>query len=138
MPQGSAQLMHGNQSRQGGPLSQRAEEDLKYSDTAGIMESDTPIRPMTFRVENIPLGTTADQLKKFFYLEDQPRIKVRSIVPAADNYELDVQEYTATISFQAPNSMVPMPRMLDDNISIDNDFHGFTPLNQPQEPIAAE
>ena len=102
------------------------------------MESTIPTKPLSFRVENIPFGTTADQLKKFFYTEDQPRIQVRSIVPAVDNYELDVQEYTATVTFQSPNQMVPFPRLLDDNISIDNDFYGFTPLNYPQEPIAAE
>lgn len=105
---------------------------------SGTMESTAPIRPLTFRVENIPPGTTAEQLKKYFYTEDQPRVQVRSIVPAVDSYEQDIQEYTATVTFQAPNRMVPSPRVIDDNLSIDSDFHGFTPLNQPQDPIAAE
>lgn len=95
-------------------------------------------RPMTFRVENILLGTTEEQLKKCFYTEDQPGVQVKSIVPAVDNYELDIQEYTATILFQPPNQTVPCPRVLDDSISIDGDFYGFTPLVHPQEPIAAE
>lgn len=95
-------------------------------------------RPKTFRVENIPPGTTAEGLKKFFYTEDQARIEVRSIVPAVDSYDLNIQEYTATVTFQAPNQTVPSPRTLDDTISIDSDFHGFTPLNHPQEPIAVE
>ena len=95
-------------------------------------------RPWTFRVENIPLGTTEEQLKAYSYTEDQPGIQVKSIVPAVDNYELDVQELTATISFRSSNRMVLCPRVLDDNISIDSDFHGFTPLVHPQEPIAAE
>ena len=102
-------------------------------------ESMTKIgRPMTFRVENIPPGTSANELKKFFYAEDQPHIEIRSIVPAVDNYELDVQEYTATITFQSQNQMTTAPRVLDDDISIDSDFHGFTPLYHPQEAIAAE
>ena len=102
------------------------------------MESVSPNRPLTFRVENIPPGTTAEQLQKYFYTEDQPRIRIKSIVPAVDNYELDVREFTATITFQALNQGALSPRLLDDDISIDCDFHGFTPLNNPSEPIAAE
>lgn len=102
------------------------------------MESMIPSRPLTFRVENIPPGTTAEELKKQFYTEDQPRVRVRSIVPAVDNYELDIREYTATITFQAVNRNDLFPRLLDEDISIDRDFYGFTPLNHPQEPIAAE
>ena len=95
-------------------------------------------RPFTFRVENIPPSTTAEELIKCFYTEDQPRIRVRSLVPAVDSYELDIREYTATVSFQAANQSVLSPRLLDEDVSIDCDFHGFTPLNHPQEPIAAE
>ncbi len=102
------------------------------------MESMAPTRPYTFRVENIPPGTTAEELIKYFYTEDQPRIRVRSIVPAAHSYELDIQEYTATVTFQALDCSIMSPRLLDESISIDCDFHGFTPLNHPQEPIAAE
>ena len=102
------------------------------------MESMAPTRPYTFRVENIPPGTTAEELIKYFYSEDQPRIRVRSIVPAVDSYELDIQEYTATVTFQALNSSILTPRLFYEDISIDGDFHGFTPLNYPQEPIAAE
>ena len=102
------------------------------------MESMSPSRPFTFRVENIPPGTTAEELKDYFYTEDQPGIRIRSIVPAVDNYELDVRELTATVTFQALNRSVLSPRLLDDDISIDCDFHGFTPLSHPSEPIAAE
>ena len=93
---------------------------------------------MTFRAENLPPQITAEELKKLFYTEDQPRIEVRSIAPAVDSYELDVQQCTATVTFQALSATVLPPRVLDDDISVDGDFHGFTPLNRPQEPIAAE
>ncbi|KAL8732870.1 MAG: hypothetical protein Q9166_002471 [cf. Caloplaca sp. 2 TL-2023] len=95
-------------------------------------------RPRTYRVENIPQGTTAEGLKTFFYTEDQPHIEVRSIAPAVDSYELDIQDYTATVTFRAPNQTVTSPRVFDDRISIDSDFFGFTPLNHPQEPIALD
>ena len=97
-----------------------------------------PSRTKTFRVENIPPGTTAEGLKKLFYSEDQPRIEVRSIAPAVNSYELNIQEYTATVTFQALDQTVESPRVLDETISVDSDFHGFTPLNHPLEPIAAE
>ena len=100
------------------------------------MSSTHSNRPRTFRVENIPSGTTPEDLKKFFYTEDQPHIEVRSIVPAVDTYDL----YTATVLFHAPNLTVTTPRLIneDDGICVDDEFHGFTPLNHPQEPIAAE
>ena len=102
------------------------------------MEPMATSRPKTFRVENIPPDTTAEKLIKYFYTEDQPRVQVRSIVPAVDSYKLDMQEYTATITFQSVDPNVSSPRLVDDDLSIDCDFHGFTPLNHPQEPIAAE
>ena len=98
----------------------------------------SPSRPFTFRVENIPPDTTAEQLKNYFNTEDRTGLRIRSIVPAADNYELDVRELTATATFQALNRSVLSPRLLDDEISIDCDFYGFTPLNHPSEHIAAE
>lgn len=63
------------------------------------MESMAPTRPYIFRVENIPPRTTAEELIKYFYTEDQPRIRVRSIVPTVNSYELDIQKYTATVTF---------------------------------------
>ncbi|KAL9009039.1 MAG: hypothetical protein Q9173_005898 [Seirophora scorigena] len=98
------------------------------------------IRLRTFRVENIPPGTTAESLKAFFYTEDQPCTEVRSLVPAVDSYELDIQEYTAKGTFQAIQTQqtVTSPRTLDDTISVDSDFDGSTPLNNPQGPIAVD
>lgn len=101
------------------------------------MEAAQTIRPWTFRVEKIPSETTAERLKRYFHTEDQPYIQVRSIVPAVDREGLD-GELTATISFQTRDGTLTAPRVLDDTISVDSDFHGFTPLSQPKGPIAAE
>ena len=62
----------------------------------------------TFRVENIPPDTTAEQLKNYFNIEDRTDLRIRSIVPAADNYDLDVRELTATVTFQALNRSSPI------------------------------
>jgi len=91
-------------------------------------------RPKTFRVENISPSTTAQELKERFYTEDQPFLQVKSIVPAVDSIN-DDEECTATITFQAPSESVQSPRT---NLSVDSDFHGFTPLFQPKETIFAE
>lgn len=104
----------------------------------GATPSAVDRRLMTFRVEYIPPGTSADELKKYFYPEDQPHIDVRSLVPAVDNYESDIREYTATLTFRSPDQMVTSPRLIDDEISIDSDFYGFTPLTHPRESIVAE
>ena len=101
------------------------------------METARTMRPWTFRVENIPPKTTAEGLKGYFHPEDQDRIQVRSIVPAVDCEDFD-GELTATISFQTQDGTLTAPRVLDDTVSVDNDFHGFTPLSQPKGPIAAE
>ena len=101
------------------------------------MEAARTLRAWTFRVENIPPETTAERLKDYFHTEDQPYIQVRSIVPAVDCEGPD-GELTATISFQTRDETITAPRVLDDTISVDSDFHGFTPLSQPKGPIAAE
>lgn len=98
--------------------------------------SDT-LRPRTFRVEHIRQGTTAEQLKEYFNPEDRPRIKVRSIVPAVRNHDSG-GERTATITFQASDHLVPCPRLLDDDLSVDSDFYGFTPLYHPEKSVLAE
>ena len=88
-------------------------------------------------MEHIPLGTTAEQLKEYFDPEDRPRIGVKSIVPAVYNLS-SAEELTSTITFQASNSLQRCPRLLDDDLSIDSDFYGFTPLHHPKGSIVAE
>lgn len=102
------------------------------------MEANNLPRPLTFRVENIPCGTTAEGLKKHFHIDDQPYVDVRSFAPAIDSADAGT-EHTATILFQPPNKLIQEPRInLESSLSIDREFHGFTPLNDPSGPIAAE
>ena len=92
----------------------------------------TPTRPRCIRVQNIPCGTTREELKhEVFGLEDQSSVDVRSIAPAADGAH---GYLTATATWHGRQ----MPRIVDHRLSIDEDFYGFTPLNVPQEPIVAE
>ena len=87
-------------------------------------------RPWTYRVEHIPAGTSPTQLTEKFVDEDRPNIKVRSLAPAVDSGKL-----IATISF--PSSRPP-PEPTDEDLEVDREFIGFTPLNYPQEPLVAD
>lgn len=97
------------------------------------------LRPWTFRVENIPANTSAEQLLEHFVEQDRAGIEVRSLAPAIVSTD---GELTATISFLAQSGASRRePQLLDPDssmISIDEDFYGLTPLNAPQEPIIAE
>lgn len=55
------------------------------------MESMLPSRSLTFRVENISSGATAEEIAKHYYVEDQPRIRVGSIVLTVDINVLDIE-----------------------------------------------
>src|SRR5947209_2270909 len=93
-------------------------------------------KPQTYRVENIPSNVTDKDLIDFFDPEDRPYLLVRSLVPAVESY--GPGELTATIMFSPPNDKFLGPRVINDDISIDKDFYGFTPLNNPVGAIAAE
>ena len=100
------------------------------------------LKALTYRVENIPYGTTKEQLvSNYFYVKDQGDIKVKSLVPAVDTVEGEEGDYTATVLFHPHESRPDGPRVQDDSITVDRDFCGFTPLYVPPKekgPIAAE
>jgi len=93
-------------------------------------------RVWTFRVEDIPPGTTYEGLKTFFHEDDRPSVQVKSLFPAVDPGRDG--ELTATISFKPGANSAQKPRLLDDSSIIDDKFFGFTPLSHPEESIAAE
>src|SRR5436305_13338257 len=94
---------------------------------AGTRQADLP---WTYRVEDIPAGTSPLQLIAEFLAHDRPYIKVRSLVPAIEKGKL-----IATISY--PSSRPP-PETVDEELEVDCGFIGFTPLNTPKEPILAD
>lgn len=95
-------------------------------------------RPFAYRVQNIPAGTTREQLLIHFSKEDRSFIQVESFAPAADN-KGENGDLTATLSFSAPDAATraPLPKK-GNGITVDKDFYGLTPLNQPQESIDAD
>lgn len=99
-------------------------------------------KALTYRVENIPFGTTKEQLvRNFFYVKDQPDITVKSLVPAVETIEGEDGDLTATIMFHPHEPSPDGPRVQDDSITVDKDFRGFTPVYVPpadKGPIVAE
>ena len=97
-------------------------------------------KPLTYRVQNIPLETTEENFKfSYFTAQDRDYIKIKSWSLSIDSSEDEFRSYTATIFFYPP-----MKRELEtigDNINLDKDFLGFTPLFTPpmeKGPILAE
>ncbi|KAK8255637.1 ankyrin repeat-containing domain protein [Phyllosticta capitalensis] len=94
----------------------------------------TPKRKaLTYRVENIPKGTTRAQLvKNFFYTEDQDDLTVKSLCPSVESIAGEVEkELTATMLFRPREDRPNGPRVQDNEIDVDKDFLGFTPLYVP-------
>jgi hypothetical protein len=97
-------------------------------------------KPLTWRVEHIPPGTSPDDLKSYFYPEDRDYLKVKSLCPQVDTAEGEEDDLTATVYFNPPE-VGRVPRLATDNILVDKDFFGFTPLYFPPKekgPITAE
>lgn len=89
----------------------------------------------TYRIDEIPsrYRSTSD-LIQCFHSDDKPHIRVKSFVDSISDPEGG--EHTATIEYLAEG----LPRLDIDaeNIELDADFQGFTPLNTPSENVAAE
>ncbi|OBT72109.1 hypothetical protein VF21_09192 [Pseudogymnoascus sp. 05NY08] len=100
------------------------------------------VKALTYRVENIPFGTTKEQLvRNFFYVKDQAGITVKSLVPAVETIEGEDGDLTATIMFHPHEPVPDGPRVQDDSITVDKDFRGFTPVYVPpaeKGPIVAD
>ena len=96
-------------------------------------------RPLTWRVENIPQGTTAARLKQCFHSDDRPFIQVKSLVPDVNNYD-GTGTLTATLLFSPPEPSDPRidPGDVGDELTLDKDFIGFTPLNEASCNASAE
>ncbi|KAI9659984.1 MAG: hypothetical protein M1821_001336 [Bathelium mastoideum] len=105
-------------------------------------------RPWAYRVENIPAGTTQETLLEHFAPEDRPHIHVRSLASSTSHYargQSSTEEtskhgkLTATISFTKEGASEHGPKLrlsrsLIHRLTVDRNFYGFTPLNQPFKP----
>ncbi|KFZ10879.1 hypothetical protein V502_07874 [Pseudogymnoascus sp. VKM F-4520 (FW-2644)] len=105
--------------------------------------ADHRVKALTYRVENIPPGTSKEELvEKYFYREHQDDIKVKSLCPSCDSVDPDEDDWTATIFFRPRDPDKGELRLAnDDTLTLSRDFFGFTPLYVPPKekgPIAAD
>lgn len=94
---------------------------------------------LDYRVENIAESTGWDDVQNLFKPEDRPWIHLRSLAPARCQ-GLGQRFQTATIEFSCqPNSPSQAPELdQPPPLVVDKNFEGFTPLNDPKEPVVAE
>lgn len=97
-----------------------------------------------YRVEGLPHDTTLKDVHN--YLRFDPSVDMqlvaRSVAPLIDGQPNELK--VATVDFIPPsgwNPSVPLPVLKGrggDRVVVDQTFYGFTPLNEPQEPVALE
>lgn len=92
----------------------------------------------TYRVENIPAGFTKEELLDCFDDLDRPHVLIRSLAPAITEPATNPEELTATITLTGTDKYSDPPELLDEDIWVDDEFLGFTPLNWPKDPTVAE
>ncbi|KFY33939.1 hypothetical protein V494_07201 [Pseudogymnoascus sp. VKM F-4513 (FW-928)] len=105
--------------------------------------ADHRVKALTYRVENIPPGTSKEELvEKYFYREHQDDIKVKSLCPSCDSVDPDEDDWTATIFFRPRDPEKGELRLAnDDTLTLSKEFYGFTPLYVPPKekgPVAAD
>ncbi|KAK4198553.1 hypothetical protein QBC40DRAFT_331209 [Triangularia verruculosa] len=65
---------------------------------------------------------------------DRKYIEIKSLAPDVTDYDNDT--WTATMLFSPPEPRIP--RLEDDDLLLDNNFIGFTPLNTPADDVSAD
>lgn len=91
------------------------------------MAASTRHKPLVYRLEEITTVESKEDLLLLFPPKFRDRMTVTSLSPSIN---LDRRTSTATISF-LPLSEEPFPTPSDQDICVDKDFYGFTPLYTP-------
>jgi len=92
------------------------------------------------RIENIPQHSQHPQHPvdplDFFELENRDKLVVKSIAPAVHVEDGDEVEFVATLAARSADVDFESLSLNSDEVTLDYDFHGFTPLNAPIDPVA--
>ncbi|KAF5662842.1 hypothetical protein FHETE_7736 [Fusarium heterosporum] len=90
-------------------------------------------KPVCYRIENLKFEhRTAEQVKNLFHSDDKPHITVRLVAPSDAGF--NNTDYTAIIDFRVEGE----PRLDYRGYVLDKTFEGFTTLNVPKQPVAAD
>jgi hypothetical protein len=91
------------------------------------------VKKLIWRLNDVPGGISKDKILQYFESVDQARVRIKTLCPCVNYPE---EKLTATIEYEAPSDRSEKPpRMKDDlpeNLTIDRDFMGFTPLYHPE------
>ncbi|KAH7250921.1 hypothetical protein BKA59DRAFT_542878 [Fusarium tricinctum] len=90
-------------------------------------------KPVCYRIENIKSEhRTAEQVKNLFHSDDKPHITIRLLAPSDAGF--NDTDYTAIVDFHVDGE----PRLDHRGYILDKTFEGFTTLNEPKQPVAAD
>ncbi|APA09573.1 hypothetical protein sscle_05g043430 [Sclerotinia sclerotiorum 1980 UF-70] len=97
-----------------------------------------------YRVEGLPHDTTLENVHNYLQFDPEAnmRLVARSVAPLIDSLPNELK--VATVDFIPPpgwNPSIPLPALKGhggDRVVVDQTFYGFTPLNEPQEPVAID
>jgi hypothetical protein len=91
------------------------------------------VKNLIWRLNDIDRGTSKDGILQYFESVDQARLRIKTLCPCVNYPE---EKLTATIEYEAPpDDPEAPPRTKDDlpqNVTIDRDFMGLTPLYHPE------
>ncbi|KAI9648110.1 hypothetical protein NHQ30_002740 [Ciborinia camelliae] len=97
-----------------------------------------------YRVEGLPHDTTLENVHNYLQFDPEADMQLvaRSVAPLIDGIANELK--VATVDFIPPpgwSPSVPLPALKGhggDRVVVDQTFYGFTPLNEPKEPVALE
>ncbi|KAF4988249.1 hypothetical protein FGRMN_9873 [Fusarium graminum] len=90
-------------------------------------------KPVCYRIENLKFEhRTAEQVKNLFHSDDKPHVNVRLVAPSDAGF--NDTDYTAIVDFHVEGE----PRLDYRGYILDKTFEGFTTLNVPRQPVAAD
>jgi pimeloyl-ACP methyl ester carboxylesterase len=93
-----------------------------------------PPKPMLYRIEYVPQDVSEASLVGSFKPDERPRLSVTSL---CESVEPGTDKLTATVVYRR-RGHEDVPHLLNDRMTIDRDFFGFTPLYTPKGRIEAD
>jgi hypothetical protein len=108
--------------------------ELRSENVTDVERCVNPPKPMLYRIENIPQDASEASLVESFKPDEQPRLSVTSL---CESVEADTNKLTATVIYRR-GDYEDVPHLLNDRMTIDREFFGFTPLYTPKGRIEAD
>jgi hypothetical protein len=92
----------------------------------------TTVKKLSWRIQGINIGATKEEILGYFDESEKPRLSVKTLCPSVDD---PYRNLTATIEYtHDADALEHIPQLRDDvrdELCIDCDFNGFTPLYAP-------